>query len=580
MVWDLAGRRATQVFEGRGRPISSVAVSPDCRWLAAGDTRGLLRLWELGTGRYRDLAGHESGVRSVVFSTDNLHLLAADAGGLIVQWDVGTGKRDFPLLHHREASDYIPGSFEGTNVAELGVGTIAAYGPGGRTIVSVAANEWVMVWDAATHRRLDQVRINTNVNAASISSDGRQLALGTESAAIDILDIERLHERPRVIPAGGRRATMTFSPNGETLATRGLTGGVRLLDVRSGHIRNMFDNQINGGPNAMAFGVKGRRLAMAVGAEIHVVRVARDLDGTTVADNLGPIRRLAASPDGRWLALGREDRTIAVWDVRAGGVIRTLSGHDLAVFGLAFVPGPGGPRLVSVGGDGSIRTWDPEAGDRPLRTLGEGTRAVYAVAVRIDGRQIATGGQDQAVRTWDPVSGRPDLRPIDHGGPVSALAYDSAGTVLASGGLDRTVRVWSASSGGRRLGPLAHTYPISCLAFSPDGRLLAAGGGAAEKGGEVWVWDASSGRVLTTIDCQRGVDSLSFSPDSLRIATCGPDTVVQVWDATGGHETLSLQGHRDRVVAVFFAPHAQRLYSAGRDGVVKLWDGGTTAPAE
>ncbi len=119
-------------------------------------------------------------------------------------------------------------------------------------------------------------------------------------------------------------------------------------------------------------------LAMAVGDEVHVVRLARSLEGETVAASLGPIRRLAASPDERLLALGREDGTIVVWDVRANRVLQTLSGHGLAVFGVAFVPGPRGARLVSVGGDGLIQIWDPEAGGQPLHTLLGHSGAVYS----------------------------------------------------------------------------------------------------------------------------------------------------------------------------------------------------------
>ena len=226
-------------------------------------------------------------------------------------------------------------------------------------------------------------------------------------------------------------------------------------------------------------------LAMAVGDEIHVVRLARSLDGETVAASLGPIRRLAASPDERLLALGREDGTIVVWDVRAGRVLQTLSGHGLGVFGLAFVPGPRGPWLVSVGGDGLIQIWDPEAGGQPLHTLAGHAGAIYAVAVRPDGQQIATGGEDGLVRTWDPATGRADLPPLDHGASISALAYDPTGTALASGGMDRTVRVWSATSGRRRLGPLSHPHQLTSLAFSPNGRLLAGGGGAPDKGGAI-----------------------------------------------------------------------------------------------
>ena len=79
-----------------------MAISPDGRWLAAGDAGGGLRLWELETPKERALAGHESGLRSVAFSPDSRHLLSCDASGLIVQWDVRTGEHEPPLRHRRE----------------------------------------------------------------------------------------------------------------------------------------------------------------------------------------------------------------------------------------------------------------------------------------------------------------------------------------------------------------------------------------------------------------------------------------------------------------------------------------------
>jgi WD40 repeat protein len=269
-----------------------------------------------------------------------------------------------------------------------------------------------------------------------------------------------------------------------------------------------------------------------------------------------------------------------LWDVLAKRVLHTLSGHKLAIFDLAFLPSPEGPLLVSVGGDGLAQIWDAHSDAQPLRTLRQHRGAVYSVAVRPDGHQIATGGEDGFVRTWDPLTGRVDLSPLDHGASISALAYDPTGTALASGGMDRTIRIWSASSGRRRLGPLSHPHPVASLAYSPDGRMLAAGGGATDTGGRILIWDATSGAVSAEVVCPRGVHSLSFSRDSSRIATCGSDAVVQIWDATGGHETLSLDGRGKRVSAVVFASRDLRLYSADRDGVVKLWDGSTTTPAE
>jgi eukaryotic-like serine/threonine-protein kinase len=577
-VWDLSSRRAIHVFTGKGGTIHGVAVSPDGRWLAAGDSGGGLRIWELETARDRPLRGHGDGLRSVAFSPDSRHLVSTDAAGLIVQWDVKTGEREFELRHRDQQERVVSGGGR-ANGPELLRGLMAAYAPDGQEIVSAGQDQWVMIWDVATRRLRDQIRAASNVWGFSISADGRELAVAEQSPVIEVLDLEKPHEARRSLRATSSRQTaVAFNPGEPTLAMAGY-GTAGLLDVQRGQILDLFE-QVNNSPFSLAFGAAGHILAMAVGDEIHVVRQAQSLDGATVAANLGSIRRLAVSPDGRLLALGREDGTIVVWDVGAGRVLQALGGHALAVFDVAFVPSPSGARLVSVGGDGLIKIWDPVAGGQTLFPAAGRSGAVYSVAVRPDGRQIATGGEDGFVRTWDPATGRADLPPLDHGTSISALAYDPTGTALASGGMDRTVRVWSATSGRRRLGPLSHPHQLTSLAFSPDGRLLAGGGGATDKGGKILIWDASSGTTSATVECPRGVDSLSFSPDSRRIATCGSDTVVQVWDATGGHETLSLDGRGGRVSAVVFAPHGLRLYSAGRDGAVKRWDGSTTAPAE
>ncbi len=579
-VWDLSSRRALHVFTGEGGVVHCVAVSPDGCWLSAGDAGGGLRLWELETGRERALAGPESGLRSVAFSPDSRHLLSCEAGGLIVQWDVRTGKREFDLRHRHQEEEVAPGVVV-ANGPEPFIGTIATYAPDGRTIVSAGQDQWVMIWDAATRRLRDQVQVGTGIIGFSISPDGRNLALAEEFPGIEILDLEKPHEPRRTLHGASNRVrAVAFSPVGRTLTMAGFGGGAGLLDVQRGRILDLFDEKVNMSPFSLTFGAGGHMLAMAVGDEIQVVRLDRSLDGETIAERLGPIHRLAASADERLLAVGREDGTIVVWDAPAGRVLQTLSGHGLAVFGLAFVPRPAGALLASVGGDGLIKLWDPKAGGQPLFPPAGGAGAVYSLAVRPDGRQIATGGEDGFVRTWDPATGRVDLPPLDHGTSISAVAYDPTGTALASGGMDRMVRVWSATSGRRRLGPLSHPHQLTSLAFSPDGRLLAGGGGAPDKGGLIQIWDAASGAISTRVDCPRGVDSMSFSPDSRRIATCGSDAVVQVWDATGGHETLSLDGHGGRVSAVLFAPRGLRLYSAGRDGVVKRWDGSTTAPAE
>ncbi len=305
-------------------------------------------------------------------------------------------------------------------------------------------------------------------------------------------------------PAITRLTAVAFSPDQPTLAMAGYGGAAGLLDVQNGQILDLFENRSTIRRSHWPSRRADEMLAMAVGDKVHVVRVTRSLHGETVAARLGSIRQLAISPDESLLALGRENGSIIVWDVRAKQVLQILNGHGLAVFGVAFMPRPGGVRLVSVGGDGLVQIWDPRPEVSPCARWMASGGAVYSLAVRRDGRQIATGGEDGVVRTWDPATGVAELPPLEHGASISALAYDPSGTVLASGGMDRTVRVWSAKSGRRRLGSLSHPNQLTSLAFSPDGQLLAGGGGATDMGGSILIWDASSGRSLPRSTARAG----------------------------------------------------------------------------
>ena len=72
------------------------------------------------------------------------------------------------------------------------------------------------------------------------------------------------------------------------------------------------------------------------------------------------MRAVAVSADGRRAVSGGDDGTVRVWDLDAGTVLHTLTGHDGWVGAVAV--SADGRRAVS-GGDGTGRcgcgTWTP-----------------------------------------------------------------------------------------------------------------------------------------------------------------------------------------------------------------------------
>lgn len=564
-IWDVETGRPLESLSGHRATIRGLAVSGDGRWLASGDLAHDIRLWDLRTGQWRSLSGHGEAIRSLAFHPDSRHLLSSDVTGLIIQWNVAAAAEEF-RIHHRNVETAVdqPGDFRGA---------IAVYTPDGGKIVSGGFDEWIVVWDVATRQPLVRNRRLSNILALSVSADGRQIALADQLASIKILrtdTLEELHTPFRGDTTG--KMDVAYSPNGRWVATVAQGGAIFLHDPVTGKMLDILQDRSSISLNGLAISPSGGLLASIARQEIHVRRVAHETHGIRTVQGAGSIRCLAEGPDGR-LAFADDDNKIVVWDVAAGSILRTLPGHELSVFDLDFAPSPHGLRLVSVGGDGLVRIWDVETGgllsSRPAHEGG-----AYAVAVRPDGLQFVTGGQDGLVRTWEVETGRALLAPFEHGGAVAAVTYSPDGKSIASGGMDRNVMVWSAANGRRWFGPLSHPFPVTSLAYRPDGRELAGGGGVPEQGGAVVFWDASWGSPRATIESARGIDRISFSPDGQRIATCGSDPVVQVWDTFSGQETLALSGHSRRVTAAHFSRSGLRLYSAGQDGQVLLWDGG------
>ncbi len=98
------------------------------------------------------------------------------------------------------------------------------------------------------------------------------------------------------------------------------------------------------------------------------------------------------------LASGDWDKTIKLWDVGSGQLLRTLTGHTNHVDSVAF--SPDGRTLASGSTDNTIKLWDVVSGQL-LRTLTGHTNFVESVAFSPDGRTLASGAYDNAIELWD-----------------------------------------------------------------------------------------------------------------------------------------------------------------------------------
>ena len=409
-------------------------------------------------------------------------------------------------------------------MARLGKGTIRdiAFSPVG-PYLAVASGIGVWMYEVATSRALMLMPTASGVSSVSFSPDGATLASGSWDGTVQLWDV--VTGEP-IATLGGRESSgssVSFSPDGATLASGSLDGTVRLWAVATGE------------PIA-------------------------PLEGHT-----DWVFSVSFSPDGATLASGSLDGTVRLWAVATGEPIAPLEGHTFGVNSVSF--SPDGATLASGSLDDTVRLWTVVTGE-PIAPLEGHTDWVFSVSFSPDGATLASGSLDGTVRLWTVVTGEP-IAPLEgYTDRVHSVSFSPDGATLASGA-GGTILLWAVVT-GEPIAPLeGHTFGVNSVSFSPDGATLASG----SLDGTILLWDVVTGEAIATLEGHTDwVHSVSFSADGSTLASGAGDYTVRLWAVVTGEPIATLEGHTHRVHSVSFSPDGATLASGALDGTILLWD--------
>lgn len=606
-LWDVATGNKLQASAS---PTASVTFGPDGARMLAGHQDGTVSLWDTD-GMKR--------LWSVSAARGQVHVVAFDPGGkefatasmmdpTVAFWDVATGNelrrvRVPPMMTNVPPLMANLMRSQGTNYDNMGGAMFAAYGAGGRRLVT-----------ASMH--VDMGHVFDSLQSAKPTAETKPQERPRQTLKLIAWDVatgEEVWSVDTGMYASFLSGTFALSPDRRMLLSGGPSRTV-VWDVETG--QEVYRLPGRNSPNPLqgtAFSPNGRHLLVCSGgasASLLDLKTGEEIGKFTGRG--GYVYCVAFSPNGEKALTGSTDKTAILWDAATGEKLHELQGHDDAILFMAF--SPDGERLL-MSGKNSSTLWDTAMGDL-LHTLPGGLGSVPQLSdcFTPDSRLVLTRSMDGKCNVWDVETGKSlyDSRGLT-GGPIcsalssrgeplvvgrllqggmaitDAVSGDVLGTIrehsasvsslsvalgtgemLASVGWGQGLVLWDAAL--ERNAPLKLGDTLfgssSHATISPDGRRAL----NVQHGGAATVWDTRSGKKLLSLErLDRDVRCVAFSPDGRQVITGMDDKDAILWDVATGTMLHTLQTQR-QVDAVAFSPGDDHVLTNGSYEAAILWN--------
>lgn len=162
-LWDVQTDHKIAAMQGHSAEVTSLAISPDEKWIASGSVDKTVRLWDaVHHNEVHVMNGHSKRVRSVGFDSTGTQLVSTSDDHTLRTWDVATGRQLLEMTGH---TAYVRS---------------AQFSPDGQRIISGSIDNQAKLWDARTGDEILTLRGHRDaVLFVAFSVTGRHIVSGS-----------------------------------------------------------------------------------------------------------------------------------------------------------------------------------------------------------------------------------------------------------------------------------------------------------------------------------------------------------------------------------------------------------------
>jgi WD40 repeat protein len=570
---------ASQPLLGASSKITTLSADPSGAVLVAGASDGVVQIWNAASlARVANLATDGGPVKAVAYC-------AKDRWFEIFSRD-GKARRY---------------GFDGTLGPVTLVGAVPLYnGVVSASCSRLAAASNRMLWSWSVGGVPTLIQSGQNIDALAINSTGdRIVTASNDGETADLWDAAS-GTRVTTVPSAARIQSVAFDPVDGRLAVASFDDWVEVREGETGAalpgnlvLRDgaAFNRQVVFAPGgdrvATVAEVQARSQTAIRIWDVRVQSPAPPGGGLGLLEVGAPVRRVAFSPDRKWIATASADGLVHFWD--ASTLVRNSALdfiHEAkSVFDVAF--DPRGPRVATASADGNASIWS--LADRKLMVhlqtpVPVGGRASSAIYVAFDPKrpELVCAFADTVSQTGqalidDQASGREEGRPmLESGGRVGrevwSASFDSTGQRIVTASENQTAEIWDAISGRPLYPPLrGHTAAVNWAGFSHHGDKVI----TVSDDGTARLWDVATGQPIggpLKNDPAGMVLMAAFNRDDSEVVTTTSTGRLYYWDVA----TQKLLGIRmlgrgnENLFGIDFDPNGGRIAVASHDGTVQV----------
>jgi guanine nucleotide-binding protein subunit beta-2-like 1 protein len=296
------------------------------------------------------------------------------------------------------------------------------------------------------------------------------------------------------------------------------------------------------------------------------------------------------------LVTGSRDKTLMVWKLTGGyeevdesdsnrlyGVpLKSLTGHNHFVSDIAL--SADNLFCLSSSWDKTLRLWDLRAGKTSRIFVGH-TKEVHSVSFSLDNRQIISAGADKTFKLWNTLADcKYTNETNNHSDWVSCVRYSpvAKNPYFATVGWDGRLKVWQ-SNFLVKYSLKAHNEHVNSLSIAPLGTYIATGG----KENTLKIWDLNDlSEENRSLNTGAPINKVAFNPVKQWVAAAC-ENGVHVFDLNGDSDDpiaklVVEKRSKDKVTkhrpdnyaatALAWSSNGRKLYAAFTDNVIRVYD--------